>query len=117
MLGHLTAALLGLLVLSEELLQRAGIETSGLLVDERCLQEHGVGTLVEHILQFLIRNGETQLLSLVSDNLLLHVVLPHHVLDLVEFLVGQVVASLSHLNHIGVLVDESLELLYIDFLS
>ena len=39
------------------------------------------------------------------------------ILHLIEFLLREVITTLSHLDHFLVLVDESLELLYINFVS
>ena len=117
LLSLLGSFLFSLLVLVEELLERVHIEATSLLVDERSLQQNGVGALIEHVHYLLLGNGNAKLSGIVLDNLVRDVLLPHLILHLVEFILGEVVALGSELNHILRLVNESLKLLNADFLA
>ena len=103
--------------INEELGKLGDIKTARLLIYERRLCEHRVGTLLHDVLKLLVGNGKTELLALIVDNLLVDVGIPHLILDLVEFLLREVVTTLSHLHNLLILVNECLEFLYVYFVS
>lgn len=105
------------LILGKELLKSINVKATSLLVDERSLHKHRVGTLCQNILQLGICNGKTELLGLVLDKLGLNICVPNHVLNLIELVFIKVVLTLLHLNYLGVLVNELLELCNVDFLT
>ena len=117
LLCHLRINTLLSLVLSQELLQLVGIETAGLLVDKWGLCQHGIGSLLQNVLQLGICYREAQLGGLSLYNLGLHIGIPHHVLDLIKLLLMQILSTLLHLNHLRILVDELLEVLHINLLT
>ena len=98
------------LVFSEELLQSINVKATCLLIEERSLHKHRVGSLCQNILHLLVSNSQTKLLCLVSDKLCLDIGVPHHILHLIELIFIQIVLTLLHLNNFSVLVYEFLEL-------
>ena len=105
------------LILGEELLKSVYVETTCLLVVERSLHKHRVGSLGQYILQLSVGYGKAELLSLVSDELGLNVCVPNHILNLVELVFVEVVLTLLHLNNLCVLINEFLKLCNVDFLT
>ena len=106
-----------LLILSQELGEHVRVKATCLLVDERSLHQHGIGSLAKHVLHLGVGNRQTELLSFLADDNVVDIRLPYLVLDVVQFILGQVVATLGHLNDLLVLVNEFLEFLNVDFLS
>ena len=117
LLSHLRVGCLLCLVLGEELLKSVNVETTCLLVEERSLLKHRVGTLGENLLELSVCYGKTQLAGFLSHDLVLNVCVPNHVLNLVELVFVEVFLSLLHLEHFCVLVYKFLELCYVDFLA
>ncbi len=105
------------LILGDELLQRVGVETASLLVEERSLHEHRVCALNEHILQLCVCYGQSHLLCLILNKLCLHISVPHHVLHLIELVFVEILLTLLHLNYLGVLIYEFLKISHTDFLT
>ena len=100
-----------------EFLERIDIKTACLLVDKRCLHEHWVGSFCQNIGDFLISDGQTELLCLFSYDFVLYKRVPYHVLYSVELLVIEVLLSLLHLDDFGVFINKFLEFLYVNLFS
>ena len=60
-------------------LHDAFVEHAGLRVDERGAVEQGAGTVLKHLLDFIIGNGQTQFVSFRFDEFVGHVGLPYPV--------------------------------------
>ena len=91
------------------------VETLCLRVDEllqRKLTQHRVGSFLQHILQFLVGNSQSQFVGLVLHHLIDAIELPNLIAKTVEFIFRQVVATLGQLHDFLALVYESLEVLY-----
>ena len=106
-----------LLVVRQELGQQADIKTTSLLVHERSLHQHGVSTFLEDVLQFLVGNGQAQLSGFFLKNFIVHELLPYLILQVVEFILGEIITSLCHLHDILILVNECLEILHREFVT
>ena len=83
LLCHLRIGIALRVIFGQELLQRIGIETAGLLVHKRSLHQHGVGALFQHILHLFIGDAQAQFLCFVLHNLGLDIGVPNHVFHLV----------------------------------
>ena len=107
LLSHLGIAtcLLHLLIVGQELGQLADVETSRLLIDKRCLHEHGIRTCFQHILKFFISHRQTQFLGLGFDDGVVDKLLPYLILNLVKLVFRQIVTTLRHLDDLLILVD------------
>ena len=117
LLQLLTTLRLQLLVVSQELGELRGVETTRLLIDKRSLHQQGIGTGLQHVLQLLVGHGETYLLGLSLDDGVADILLPNLILHLIEFLLREIVATLSHLDSLLILVDKTLEVLHRNFLT
>ena len=110
LLGHLRVV--GhLLVLVLELGEHGEVETTRLLVDEGRLEQHGVSTLTQHVLQLFVGNDESQFLGLGLNELVVYISLPNLVTELVHVLFREVVTTLCHLDNIRIFLNELLEIL------
>ena len=112
-LGGLTRLILHGLVLGEELVELLDVE-SALLVAEGRLCEHGVLPVLNDVLHLCIADGESKLISLMLENLVLHVGAPNLVTHLLHLLFGEVLGSRAELDDIDIFVDEVVVLLDVD---
>ena len=90
-IGHFLRFIVG-----QELLERAHVKASRLLIDERSLEKHWVGALRKNVLQFLVGNGQSQLLGFIFHQFRLYITVPHSVFHLIHLFVVQVFLSLLH---------------------
>ena len=105
------------LIVIEELCQLRCIETPGLLVHERGLKEHGVGSGAKHALHLLLGHSQAYFLGLRLNDGVLHIRIPHLVLHLIQLILSEVVTPLGHLDNLLVLFQQGLEILHGDFLT
>ena len=108
---------LGLAVGVDKLLEDRNVKASGLLVDERGLREQLVRAIVEDVLEFVLGDGQTELLAVFLHHALGDELLPYLVLQLVELVLAEVVGAHGQFHRILILLKEFLEVLHVDFLA
>ena len=98
-------------------MERCYIETTCLLIKERCVHEHWVCTFHKKILQLLLSNHKTEFLTLIANHGIHYELLPYLVLNLVEFFIREILTLLHDLHHFLLLLNKIIKLLHRDFLT